>query len=60
VAVDLGIGAFKRSLTTANVEQLEAIRAVAADFDASSAVTQSGVLVHQAAITVASAELAAL
>jgi hypothetical protein len=41
------------------VEQLEAIRAVAADFDASSAVTQS-VLVHQAAITVASAELAAL
>ena len=58
-AVDLDIGAFKRSLTTANVEQLEAIHAVAAHFDASHAVAQS-VRVHQAAITVAGAELAAL
>ena len=58
-AVDLDIGTFKRSLATANVEQLEAIRAVAAHFDASSAVAQS-VRVHQAVITVASAKLAAL
>ena len=57
--MNLDIGAFKRSLTTVNVEQLEAIRAFAANLDALSAVPQS-VRAHQAAIMVATAELAAL